>query len=193
MSGLGAVAGAYLADMAAHAIAAEERLVPVEEYLRTMYHPDCDYVDGRVEERNVGEFEHAGVQKVILRLLWAKEEEWRINAIQECRLQVSPARFRVPDGMVLRAEQVVDQMVREVPLLCIEVLSPEDTWKRLRGVLGDYLAMGVKHIWAFDPEERVAYRFDADGFHPVADAEMVVEGTEVRLVVAEVFALLPAR
>jgi len=179
--------------MAAHAIPIEERLVPVEEYLRTMYHPDCDYVDGRVEERNVGEFEHAGVQKMILRLLWAKEEEWRINAIQECRLQVSATRFRVPDVMVLQAEQVVNRIVREAPLLCIEVLSPEDTWKRLRGVLGDYLSMGVKHIWAFDPEERVAYRFDADGFRPVADAEMVVEGTEVRLVVAEVFALLPAR
>ncbi len=179
--------------MAAHAIPIEERLVPVEEYLRTMYHPDCDYVDGRVEERNVGEYEHAGVQKMILRLLWAKEEEWRINAIQECRLQVSATRFRIPDVMVLRAEQVVDRIVREAPLLCIEVLSPEDTWKRLRGVLGDYLLMGVKHIWAFDPEERVAYRFDADGFHPVADAEMVVEGTKIRLVVAEVFALLPTR
>ena len=36
--------------------------VPVEltmdEYLHTMYHPDCDFVDGHLEERNLGEFEH---------------------------------------------------------------------------------------------------------------------------------------
>ena len=31
-------------------------LVPVEEYLRTTYRPDCDYVDGEVLERNVGDF-----------------------------------------------------------------------------------------------------------------------------------------
>lgn len=177
--------------MATYAIAAGERLVPVDEYLRTIYHPDCDFVDGRVEERNVGEFEHAGVQKMLLSLFWAKERAWGVNAIQECRLQISATRYRVPDVMVLRAEQVVHRIVREAPLLCIEVLSPEDTWKRLRGVLGDYLAMGVRHIWAFDPEERLAYRFDADGFHPVADAVMAVDGTEIRLVVAEVFSLLP--
>ena len=30
-------------------------LVSVEEYLRTSYRPDCDFVEGRVLERNVGE------------------------------------------------------------------------------------------------------------------------------------------
>ena len=93
--------------------------------------------------------------------------------------------------MVLRAGQVVHRIVREAPLVCIEVLSPEDTWKRLRGVMSDYLAMGVEHIWAFDPEERTAHRFDADGFHLVTDPEMAVENTPIRVQVAEVFALLP--
>ena len=30
-------------------------LITVEEYLGSVYRPDCDYVDGRLEERNVGE------------------------------------------------------------------------------------------------------------------------------------------
>ena len=46
----------------AHVTPAEERFIPVEEYLRTSYRPDCDYVDGRVEERNWGEFEHGRIQ-----------------------------------------------------------------------------------------------------------------------------------
>ncbi len=179
--------------MAAPAIPLGEGLISVEEYLHTSYRPDCDYVDGRVEERNVGEYEHSRVQAALLRFLGAHETDWKIIVVPECRMQVSATRFRVPDVMVLRAEQVVHRIVREAPLVCIEVLSPEDTWKRLRGVLGDYLAMGVMHIWAFDPEERVAYRFDADGFHPVAEDEMAVEGTEIRLRVAEMFALLPDR
>ena len=30
-------------------------LIPVDEYLRTSYRPDCDYVDGEVLERNSGD------------------------------------------------------------------------------------------------------------------------------------------
>jgi hypothetical protein len=28
-------------------------LISVEEYLRSSYEPDCDFVDGEIEERNV--------------------------------------------------------------------------------------------------------------------------------------------
>jgi hypothetical protein len=31
-------------------------LVSVDQYLTTSYRPDCDYVDGVLLERNVGEF-----------------------------------------------------------------------------------------------------------------------------------------
>ncbi len=39
--------------------------IPVSEYLRTMYHPDCDYVDGEVLERNLGEQTHGLVQAAL--------------------------------------------------------------------------------------------------------------------------------
>jgi len=34
-------------------------LVSVDEYLHTSYDPDCDYVDGAIVERNVGERDHS--------------------------------------------------------------------------------------------------------------------------------------
>jgi hypothetical protein len=34
----------------------------VEEYLATTFRPDCDYVDGALAERNVGEWGHSIVQ-----------------------------------------------------------------------------------------------------------------------------------
>jgi hypothetical protein len=37
-------------------------LTSLAEYLSTTYHPDRDYVDGQLEERNDGEFEHAAIQ-----------------------------------------------------------------------------------------------------------------------------------
>jgi hypothetical protein len=34
----------------------------VEEYLSTAYRPDCDYIDGEVRERNLGEYPHSNLQ-----------------------------------------------------------------------------------------------------------------------------------
>lgn len=167
-----------------------ERLVPVEEYLGTSYRPDCDYVDGRIEERNFGEYEHSKIQNKLDRLLGNREMEWGIDVVVECRLQVGVNRFRVPDVMVLRRGQKVSRIVVEAPLLCIEVLSPEDTWAKMRARLNDYLAMGVKHVWCFDPEAREARRYTAEEFEVVREAELTVVGTEIRVSVGEVFSVL---
>ena len=37
-------------------------VVSIEEYLSTSYRPDCDYVDGEVRERNLGEYPHSNLQ-----------------------------------------------------------------------------------------------------------------------------------
>lgn len=168
----------------------EDQLVPVEEYLRTSYRPDCDYVDGRVEERNLGEYEHGKIQSKLDRVLGNREKEWGIDVVVETRLQVSATRFRVPDVMVLRRGQKVSRIVREAPLLCIEVLSPEDTWTKIRSRLNDYLSLGVQHVWCFDPDAREVRRYTVEGFQTVREPELTVAGTEIRVVVAEVFAVL---
>jgi hypothetical protein len=54
---------------------ASRTLISVEEYLRTSYRPDCEYVDGEVLERNMGEKSHAKLQKAILLYLSAREKE----------------------------------------------------------------------------------------------------------------------
>ena len=41
------------------------KLIFVEEYLKTTYRPDCDYIDGEVLERNVGEFKHGRLQGML--------------------------------------------------------------------------------------------------------------------------------
>src|SRR6266700_7139250 len=83
---------------------ASRTLISVEEYLGTSYRPDCDYVDGEVLERNMGEKSHAKLQKAILLYLSAREKELRIWVIQEQRVQVSSKRFRIPDVCVTLGE-----------------------------------------------------------------------------------------
>ena len=40
-------------------------LISLYEYLEASYRPDCDYVDGEVRERNMGEAEHSILQAAI--------------------------------------------------------------------------------------------------------------------------------
>ena len=40
-------------------------LLSINEYLRTSYKPDVDFVDGELEERNLGEYEHARLQTLL--------------------------------------------------------------------------------------------------------------------------------
>ncbi len=40
--------------------------ISVEEYLHTVYRPDVEYVDGEIQERNVGEIEHSRTRRSIL-------------------------------------------------------------------------------------------------------------------------------
>ena len=40
--------------------------ISVAEYLNTSYRPDCDYVDGEVRERNLGELDHSSTQSEII-------------------------------------------------------------------------------------------------------------------------------
>jgi len=161
-----------------------------EQYLRTVFRPDCDFLDGRTEERNVGDFEHSRVQHMLDRIFGIHEREWRVFTTPECRLEVAPRKYRIPDVMVLRRGQKFTKVIRETPLVCIEVLSPDDTWAQVRERLDDYIAMGVEHIWCFEPIAREVRGYTAKGFVEVTEPELTIEGTAVRINLAEVFSIL---
>lgn len=68
--------------------------------MNTSYHPDRDYVDGRVVERNLGELDHSDLQGEIIVFFRLRSKRWGIHAFPEQRAQVSPTRFRIPDVCV---------------------------------------------------------------------------------------------
>ena len=47
------------------ATAETSAFIPLETYLHTCYEPDVEYVDGQLEERNVGEFDHNMIQRAV--------------------------------------------------------------------------------------------------------------------------------
>ena len=164
--------------------------VSVGEYLASVYRPDVDYVDGVLEARNVGEFDHGDVQLALGTLLRLRQGNWGVRAVAEVRVQVAPTRFRIPDICVVRAATEREQIIRTAPLLCVEVLSPKDTLQRMRVRCGDYLAMGVGAVWILDPSTRTAHVLDGVGMRESRDGMLRVDGTAVEVGVAEIFSTL---
>lgn len=136
---------------------ATSAIISVEEYLHTSYSPDRDYVDGEVQERNLGEFDHGALQDELLGIFRDNRTGWRVRAIPELRVQVSAQRFRVPDITVLRPDHPREQIIVTPPLLCIEILSPEDRFGRMDQKISDYLEMGVRSVWVIDPLAKAGY------------------------------------
>jgi Uma2 family endonuclease len=61
---------------------------------------------------------------------------------------------------ILDRDQPTEQIITHPPVAVFEVLSPEDTVRRLMRKLNDYRAMGIPEIWVVDPETRVFSRFE---------------------------------
>ena len=164
--------------------------IPVSEYLSTAYSPDCDYVDGEVHERNMGEQDHSDLQMQFAYLLRSSDSANRLRVNPELRVQVSPNRFRVPDVCVRLRTAPSEQIVRAAPLLCIEVLSPEDRQTCMLQNIRDYLDMGVREVWVADPASRTVTVYSGTSSVEHADGELAVPETPVTIVLAELFRVL---
>jgi Uma2 family endonuclease len=162
-------------------------LVPLEEYLRTTYRPDRDWIDGETKERNLGEKPHARIQAFFTRFLGNREEEWHILVYSEQRVQTSATHYRIADVCVCRAEDPDPAIVRTPPLLCIEVLSKDDTLSETLDRVNDYAAMGVTQVWVVDPLRRRVYMANERGFEQPASGELTVPGTPIRVSVDAIF------
>jgi len=131
--------------------------VSVGEYLATCYRPDVEYVDGELQERNLGEVEHAELVLAVIRWFLARENEWQIRILPDVRVQVAAERFRIPDLCICDQGNSDKRVVTTTPLLVIEVLSPEDRIGRYHERVSDYRNMGIRGIWTLDPETRKAW------------------------------------
>ena len=166
------------------------KFVSVREYLTTSYRPDCDYVDGRIEERNLGEFDHALLQTLLGHVFTLNRNAWGVLALTDVRVQVKATRFRVPDLTVISAGTPREQILTHPPLLVIEILSPEDRLSRTTERTDEYLDFGIEHIWIVDPARRLAYRVTKAGLELAPAGEITVPETPIRIVLSDLFAEL---
>jgi Uma2 family endonuclease len=167
-----------------------DELWTIREYLSTTWSPDREFVDGRIEERNLGEKEHSIIQRYLTFLFMLKRAEWNVEVFPELRTQIDASNFRVPDLLVVRAGQPFDRYLTRPPLIAVEILSPEDRLTAMQVKAAQYRAFGIENIWIVDPEQKIAYRYTSAGLEEVRAGELNVDGTPIRVVLGELFAEL---
>jgi hypothetical protein len=165
---------------------ASTTLMSVGGYLNTDYSPDCDYIDGEVRERNLGEIDHAGLQGALVAWFSLHRKEWNLRVYPELRVQVSPTRFRVADICLISRDSTDKRIITHPPIACIEVLSSSDTVSGMRERIDDYARFGVENIWIVDPATQRGY--DCKPGAMIDAVEFSIYGTPIKLVLAEIFA-----
>jgi len=162
-------------------------LVSVDEYLATSYRPDCDYVDGEIRERNVGEYDHARLQALLTALFLKNEKQWGVRVVVEQRVQVRNERFRVPDICLLSLTRTPTQIIVSPPFLCVEILSPDDTLYSMQERIDDYLAFGVPYVWVINPASRRAWIYTKDAIQEAKDGVLRASNPDIEVPIVELF------
>jgi len=155
--------------------------VPLSEYLNTSYRPDCDYLEGELLERNVGEWDHARLQGLLIRYLSNREKQLGILVVPEQRVQVKVRRFRVPDITVLAGLRPAGGIITEPPFLCVEILSPSDRVVEMHERIGDYLSFGVRYVWLIDPFTRLSFVHTPDGIQEVKNGILSTKNPDIEV------------
>ena len=136
--------------------------ISVEEYLRTTYHPDMEYVEGQLVDRNVGEYFHGRLQALLAGLLGGRERQRRYRTFIALRIRNSARRYRIPDICVVPLPYKVSPIL-EKPDLAIEIVSPDDRFSSVLEKVAEYLQAGIVHVWIVDPYQRVVFESDSAG------------------------------
>jgi Uma2 family endonuclease len=142
-------------------------LVSLADYLGHTTDPDCEYVDGRLVERNVGEISHGDAQGRTYAFIFLNGRGFWPGV--EIRVQVRPDRYRIPDVVVVRGGRPVGRVIASPPEVAVEVLSPEDRAVDVQDKIDDYLQFGIAVVWLIDPERQRAWIHTKEGAREATD------------------------
>ncbi|MGA2711902.1 MAG: Uma2 family endonuclease [Bryobacteraceae bacterium] len=164
-------------------------LISVDEYLRTSFHPDCDFIEGEVLERNVGKRRHGYAQARIAIWFGRRTDLPRLEPLTELRMRIGPNRIRIPDVVLSEVPLPDEEVFTSPPYLCIEVMSPDDTIAAMQDRLDDYLHFGVPNLWVIDPWKHRGWRVTAEGWATAAGGVMRTADGRIAMPLTDV--LLP--
>ncbi|HEY1253564.1 MAG TPA: Uma2 family endonuclease [Terracidiphilus sp.] len=170
-------------------MAAATTFITVDEYLRSSFEPDAEYIEGEIEERNLGENDHSAWQGAIYSWFQQQARAGQIRVRPELRVQVAPDCFLVPDVTLLDRNRPIEQIVTHPPVAVFEILSPTDALKRVMAKCGRYERMGIRTILVIDPDGP-KYRYLEGRLEPLEARAFDLPGSLARFDLDEIEKLL---
>ncbi len=175
-----------------------EKLITAEEFARLSNPPDGskqELVRGVIEIMPPPGFRHGARQVRVVTLLdqFARStRKGRVTVESGVITEHDPDTVRGPDVSFWSVDRLPLDLEPEgyplvVPDLCVEILSPGNTMRKILEKLREYFASGVRIVWIVDPEERtvMVYRSIEEGriFHETAtlSGEDVLPGFTCRV------------
>jgi hypothetical protein len=162
-----------------------ESSIPLDLYLRRVYRPDCDYIDGKVRERNAGYWPHSEMIAIIGSKLHEFAKATDTVALLSVRIQLSDDCVLVPDICLARRTRPREDVIVTPPLLCVEVVAEADTFLAMQERVDRLLLIGVDNVWLIDERGRFGWVASRQGFLRPEDGIFRVGGTSVKISLEE--------
>ena len=95
---------------------------------------------------------------------------------------------RIPDlTFVSGSARFENGILVDLPLLCVEILSPAQRQSELFAKCEAYHSWGVRYCWVIDPVAKVAWEYHADSSVRTADAAGDLRAGEISVAVSDLF------
>ena len=101
---------------------ATQTLIPIEEYMRTAYEPDAEFVGGEIVERNLGENPHSAAQVRLVEIFYELRKKHPVYCRTELRMRLAPARIRIPDVAIFHPKEPTELVPSDAPLVIVEIV-----------------------------------------------------------------------
>jgi Uma2 family endonuclease len=144
-------------------------LLTVEDFERICDRPEnadkrLELVNGEVVEMPRPAKKHGYLQIRLATRLNVYAEAKRPPDFVICEsgvvIRETPATVRGPDVAYFldkASEDFDETWFRNPPLIAVEVVSREESSKELKAKIHDYLAMGVRYVWAVHPDDSIIH------------------------------------
>lgn len=157
-------------------------LVTPEEYIARFIEgnekPICEYTDGILLPKSMGNKKHSQVQANITKLIGNRYDDL-LNPLPELTTRLRDTQFCVPN---LAIEELAKPIQGCYPgpnnpvLLCVEIVSSPDRVGKLFGKCEEYHKWGVPYCWVIDPERRLSWEYFPDDVEPRKVEETLTAG-----------------
>jgi Uma2 family endonuclease len=144
------------------AVAPTIPVISEEEYLRTNYDPECEFIDGILISKAMPKTLHSRLQGLLVLLLMSQEKQLGIMVYPELRIRIRERVYRVPDLSVF-VEPPNGEIPTNPPYITFEVLSETETLEEISAKVKDHHRMGVQTVMVANPHRKEVFVAGTDG------------------------------